>query len=101
LERETPITSATVFIGNRPSAAKPQLFFPLERHLMVSEGKRVHGRVVPRGFWETLCSRPFAIARSTRVHPDELIARPGAFLLVAGFAWRVGENATPVARPER
>jgi len=44
------------------------------------------------------CDRALEAFAEARVHPHELIARPGPLLLVAGLAWRGGELATPVAR---
>jgi len=43
------------------------------------------------------CDRPLDGVHEPRVHPDELIARPVALLLVAGLAGRGGELATSVA----
>jgi hypothetical protein len=43
------------------------------------------------------CDRALEAGTKARVHPDELIARPVALLLVAGLAGRGGELATSVA----
>jgi hypothetical protein len=46
------------------------------------------------------CDRALEAFAEARVHPHELIARPGPLLLVAGLAWRGGELAWCAANRE-